>query len=493
MKPWKKKLLIGVAVVVLVGLTIFGVVWSKRGQVTVQTGKVNRQNLAAVVTASGQIEPKNYANVNANSIGRITDIYVKEGEPVKKGQLLLRTEDTQQVAEMDASAAALNTSTADSSAQLSAVHASSAALRTAQANLDQSKAKLDQAKLNYGRGLQLLKLDLLAKQDFDTRVSDYQVAQATVQSSAAAVAQAKAQYQQAKYTYDKSQAAVAQNQANLVSAKDVVDKTIYTSPYEGFVTDLPVHVGEIVVPGVQNTSGSLLFQVSDLSIIDAEVMVDETDIVNVKLDQPAVVSVDAIPNQIFKGRVTEIGQSALSSTTGETTTGSTTSTSTSDQEAKQFKVVVRLDNPPPSLRPGLSATAKIVTATAKDAVTIPIQALTVRTKKELEQGNKKKKGGSGDALAAEQQPTDGMGISFGDDKDEVQGVFAVRNGRAIFIPVKTGIMGTTDVEVLSGIKSGDTIVTGSYSALRTLKNNTKVKVDNTIKLPNPNADSGSGG
>jgi HlyD family secretion protein len=487
MKAWKKKLIIVAVAVCLIALTLGGVIWSKRGQVTVQTGIVNRQNLAAVVTASGQIEPKNYANVNANSIGRITDIYVKEGERVKKGQLLLRTEDTQQVAEMDASAAALKTSTADSSAQLAAVHAAAAALKTAEANLDQAKAKLQQSKLNYDRGLELLKLNLLAKQDFDTRVSDYQVAQATLESSQAAVVQAKAQYQQAKYTYDKSQAAVAQNQANLVSAKDVVDKTIYTSPYDGFVTDLPVHVGEIVVPGVQNTSGSLLFQVSDLSVIDAEVMVDETDIVNVKLDQPAEVSVDAIPNQIFKGHVTEIGQSALSSTTGETTTGSTSSTSTTDQEAKQFKVVVRLDDPPSSLRPGLSATAKIITATVKDAVTIPIQALTVRTKKELEEGQKKS--ASGNALAAEQPATDSFGVSFGDNKDEVQGVFVVRNGRAVFVPVKTGIMGSTQVEVLSGIKPGDTIVTGSYAALRTLKNNAKVKVDNTVKFQKP--DSGS--
>ncbi|MGH9430843.1 MAG: HlyD family secretion protein, partial [Terriglobia bacterium] len=287
MKSWKKKLLIAAVILVFIILTAWGVAWSKRGQVTVQTGTVNRQNLAAVVTASGQIEPKNYANVNANSIAKITDIYVKEGEPVKKGQLLLRTEDTQQVAEMDASAAALNTSAADSSAQLSAVHASAAALRTAQANLEQSKAKLEQTKVSYDRGIELLKLNLLAKQDFDTRMSDYQVAQATVQSSAAAVAQAQAQYQQAKYTYDRTQAAVAQSRANLVSAKDVVQKTIYTSPYQGVVTDLPVHVGENVVPGVQNQAGSLLFQVSDLSIIDAEVMVDETDIVNVKLGQPA--------------------------------------------------------------------------------------------------------------------------------------------------------------------------------------------------------------
>ncbi len=473
MNTWKKKVLPVVGIVALVGLVVGGIAWSKRGQVTVQTGKVQTEDLSSLVTASGQIKPKNFANVNANSIGKVTDIYVKEGQQVKKGQLLMRTEDIQEEADVDAQKAALKTAQADLQAQQANVDSAAAALKTSQADLAQSQAKLKQTKDDYDRGLQLLKVDLIARQAFDQRLSDYQVAVATLQSSQAKVNQARAQYEQAKFNMDMSSARILQNRAALVRATDVRDKTIYTSPYDGIVTDLPVHVGEVVVPGIQNTSGSLLFQVSDLSVITAEVMVDETDIVNVKMNQLADVLIDAIPNKTFKGHVTEIGQSALSSDTGQTT--STTTSSTSTEQAKQFKVVVTLDDPSQVLRPGLSTTAKITTATRKDTIAIPIQALTIRTRRQLEE--QEKKANEGKALAAERKPL--TQAEKDKAKEEVQGVFVVRNGRAVFIPVETGIMGTTDVEITKGLKPGDEIVTGSYSVLRTLKSNTKVKIDNT--------------
>ncbi len=478
MTPWKKKLLAGTAIVVLVIMAAVGIWWSRRGQVTVQTGKVGRRDLAAIVTASGQIEPENYANVNANSIGKITDIYVEEGQRVKKGQLLMRTEDIQQQADVDAQQAALKTSEADLDAERAAVVSAAAAVRTARADLAQAKYQLAQAKLAYERGLELLKDSLIAKQDYDQRLSTFQVAQSTVQSSAAKLQQAQAQYRQTKFTADSDASTVAQNQAALVRAQNERDLTIYTSPYNGVVTALPVHVGENVVPGVQNQTGSLLFQVSDLSVMDAEVLVDETDIASVRLNQPAYVSIDALPNQEFKGVVTQIGQSAVSSTTGETTTASTQSTATSSQEAKQFKVVVRLKNPPAVLRPGLSATARVLTAEAKNTISIPIQALTLRSRKELE---KQPKGGSGKVLAAEIQPPSPASPAFGFDPnhDEVQGVFVVRGGRAFFVPVKTGIMGAMNVQVLNGLRTGEEIVTGSYSALRTLANGAKIRINNT--------------
>ncbi len=480
MKPWKKRLMAGMVIVVLIILAIIGVWWSRRGVVTVQTGKVVRQDLTATVTASGQIEPENYANVNANSIGKITDIYVQEGERVKKGQLLMRTDDIQQQANVDAQTATLKSSEATLAADEAAVEASAAAVRTAQANLTQSQAQLAQKKLAYQRGLALMKDELLSKQDFDQRLSDYQVAQATVESSAATLTQVKAQYLQAKNTRAMASAQVAQNRASLMGTTDVLDKTIYTSPYNGIVTSLPVHVGENVVPGVQNQTGSLLFQVSDLSVINSEVLVDETDIASVKLKQPAYVSIDALPNQTFEGYVTEIGQSAVSSTTGETTTAQSSSSNVSNQEAKQFKVKVRLENPPGTLRPGLSCTARIITAVRKNAVSIPIQALTFRSKKELEQ-SQKKSGSQGEVLAAEAQPPDAAADSPPDadsSQDDIQGVFVVREGHAVFVPVETGIMGTMNVEVLKGLKPDDVIVTGSYSALRTLRNNTKIRINN---------------
>jgi len=490
MKSWKKKLLIGGGILALIILAIVGVWWSRRGQVTVQTGKVTRQDITAVVTASGQIEPENYANVNANSIGKITDIYVKEGERVTKGQLLLRTQDIEQQADVDAQQAALKAAEATLASNESAVESAAAAVRTAQADLAQARAQLAQRQLAYQRGLQLMKDDLLSKQDFDQRLSDYKVAQATVQSSAARLAQAKAQYLQAKNTRDMASAQVAQTRAALMRVTDVLQQTVYKSPYNGIVTALPVHVGENVVPGVQNQTGSLLFQVSDLSVMNAEVLVDETDMANVKLNQPAYVAIDALPNQTFKGTVTEIGQSAVSSTTGETTTAQSTTSNTANQEAKQFKVKVRLVDPPSVLRPGLSATARIITATAKDAVSIPIQALTIRSKKELEQN---KKGGPGQVLAAEvQPPAADADASFGPGahNDDEQGVFVIRNGQAYFVPVTTGIMGTMNVQVLKGLKPGDTIVTGSYSVLRTLRNGAKVRINNKPLIPNA-ASSGS--
>ncbi len=484
MKRWKKILLLSVAAAALVGLVVGGIAWSRRGVVTVQTGKVLRQDLTSIVTASGEIKPpnKNYANVNANSFGKITEILVKEGDRVKKGQLLLKTESVQQEADVQGQEAALKTSQADASAAAAAVQSSGAAMKTAQAELEQAQAKFNQAKADFARAQQLLKDSLIAQQVFDQRRSDYAVAQANLQAAEARLSQAKAQYQQAIYNRDMFQARVAQNRAALVRANDVRSKTIYTSPLDAIVTSLPVHEGENVVPGIQNQPGSLLFQVSDLSVITAEVKVDETDIVNVKLGQPADVTIDAIPNKTFKGRVTEIGQSAVSRSTGLTSAQS--QNTAASEEAKDFKVVVMLDQPPPNLRPGLSTTAKIATATRQNAVTIPIQALTIRTRRELEEGEKNPKG---KALAANKQPADPAPSTKDKDKgkEELQGVFAVQNGRAKFVPVETGIMGTTDVEVLKGLEPDQEIVTGSYQVLRTLKNATKVKVDNTAGAQGP--------
>jgi HlyD family secretion protein len=205
--------------------------------------------------------------------------------------------------------------------------------------------------------------------------------------------------------------------------------------------------------------------IADMSVITAEVKVDETDIVNIKIGQPADVTIDAIPNKAFKGRVTEIGDNAVVRSTGVSTSQQTIAT----QEAKDFKVVVTVDNPPENLRPGLSTTAKITTDTRKNVLTIPIQALTVRQKGDLRESI------SSSAVHAAEQPQ----AASPDDKKEIQGVFVIRNKRALFVPVETGISGTTDIEVLKGLQNGDEIITGSYKVLRTLRNGTSVKVDNT--------------
>jgi HlyD family secretion protein len=217
-------------------------------------------------------------------------------------------------------------------------------------------------------------------------------------------------------------------------------------------------------PGIQNSPGSTLMTIADTSVITAEVKVDETDIVNVKLGQNAEVSIDAIPKQRFKGIVTEIGNNAVLRSTGVSTAQSTSST----QEAKDFKVVVTIQDPPPALLPGLSTTARITTASRGNALAIPIQALTIRQKGDLvtEKDKDKKDKKAAAAPAA-------------DSKEELQGVFILRNKKeADFVPVTTGISGTTDIEVTGGLKEGDEIVTGSYKVLRTLRNGVSVKVDN---------------
>jgi HlyD family secretion protein len=323
------------------------------------------------------------------------------------------------------------------------------------ATIDQSKADLEKAQLEYDRGVQLYNQHLIAKQDFDQRKTTWEGMKAAVAVAEARLAQARAQLAQSAANTASSQRRVAQIRANLTRYTDVLKKFDSYAPLDGVVTNLPVRVGESVVQGIQNSAGSTIMTIADMSIITSEVKVDETDIVNVKLDQLADVTIDAIPNQVFKGHVIEIGLAASQSTT-------------SNQEAKDFKVVVALDNPPDELRPGLSSTAKITTATRSQALTIPIQALTVRQKGDLEPKPKDGKKTEVKLSPAEEKAR----------KEEVQGVFVVANGKALFQKVETGITGATDIEVLSGLKEGDEIVTGTYQVIRTLRTDSPVKVDN---------------
>lgn len=480
MKPWKKKLMIGGGALLAVILIGGGIYWSRRGVVTVQTGKAVRQDLSSIVTASGQIRPleTNFASVNANTFGKITDIYVKEGDRVKKGQLLLRTEAVQQEADVDAQRAALATAQADLSAGEAAVQSAAANLKTAQADAQTGQANFVRAKEDFARAKELLGDKLIAQQLYDQRRAEFEVAQANLQAADSRVVQSRAQLQQSSFNRDMARARIAQNRAALTRVQDARAKTFYTSPLDGVITNLPVHVGENVVPGIQNTVGSLLFQVSDLSVITAEVKVDETDIINVRLGQPAEVAIDAIREKVFKGSVSQIGQSAIGRTSGQTTV-SQTSTGSAAEEAKDFKVVVTLENPPPSLRPGLSTTAKITTATRQNAVAVPIQALAIRMKRDLEETGKDKK----NAVEAASVTAPANGKVKDKAKEEIQGVFVIRQGRAVFAPVESGIMGPSDIEILKGISPGDEIVTGSFSVLRSLKNNAKVKVDNKPTKP----------
>ncbi len=436
-----KKLLFIILGAVVAALAVWASIsFSGQSLPEVQTGKVGREDLATIVSASGEIKPKTYVNIGANAFGKITRLYVKEGDHVKRGQLLAQLENVQSSADVNAMKAGLDVSHADAVA--------------AQAGLERAKADEERTRLDWQRAQGLYQSGLIPKSDYDAKKSAFD-------SAAAALAQAKAQNESASKR-------IAQNAATLTRASDVLSKTQYLAPYDGVVTSLPVREGETVVVGIQNSPGSTLMTLADMSVITAEVRVDETDIVNVKLGQPAEVSIDAIPNKKFPGTVSEIGNIAILRSTGL----ATSQTTAGSQEAKDFKVVVTLTNPPENLRPGLSTTAKITTAAKQNTLAIPLQALTVRTKADLEE----KKPGKGSVEAATPAKADK------DAKQEIQGVFVLTgkaNPRKVqFKPVETGITGTTDVEVVSGLAEGDEIVTGSYKVLRSLKNGTSVKVNN---------------
>src|SRR5438094_344994 len=342
MKTWDKVASGSGVVVVLGGIVLFSVNQANKGMVTVQTAKVTKQDsLVSLVTASGEIKPTTYTNIAAQGYGRITQIFVKEGDHVRKGDKLLTQENVQASADVQAQEAASNSAE-------SGVQAAEASYKAAQADLISQQANLEKARLDYDRGQGLYKDGLIPKQDFDQRKTTYDGAVASVDSAKARVSLLKAQMEQ-------SRSQLNQSRAQLVHTQDILHKTVYTSPINGIVSYLPERVGDYVVMGIQNQPGSFIMTLSDMSTVTAEVKVDETDIVSVKLGQDGDVNIDAIPGKVFKGKVTEVGSQAVLRSSGLTTTQTTTST----QEAKDFKVVVTLENPPDNVRPGLSATAKI--------------------------------------------------------------------------------------------------------------------------------------
>jgi HlyD family secretion protein len=463
----KWKIVLGITLLLVISGGVYASVkWSQRGIVTVQTGKVVRQDLASIVTASGEIKPKNYVNIGSNAVqpSRIMDILVKEGDRVRRGQLLAKLESVQPEADVQGQKASVSSAEADSSAAEANVNAADENIKTAQATIERSKADLDKARIFYERAEQLFNQQLIAKQDFDQRKAEYDSLKAGVREAEFRLSQAKAQRAQMVASLSSYQKRIAVSSAGLRRANDVLDRTQSVSPLDGVVTNLPVRVGETVVPGIQNSAASLIMTIADMSLITSEVKVDETDIVNVQLGQIADITIDAIPNKTFKGHVIEIGNTAILRSTGLAASQS----AISSQEAKDFKVVIALDNPPDEIRPGLSCTAKVTTATRQKSLSIPIQALTVRQKGDLEAP-------VGKAVQAAAKPDP---LAEKAKKEELQGVFVINGEKAQFRKVETGITGATDIEVLSGLKEGDEIITGSYKIIRTLRNEAKVKVDN---------------
>jgi HlyD family secretion protein len=449
----KKVLGIIAAVIVVAGLVFFMVWKAQSGYTHVLTGKVVRTDLATIVSGTGQIKPKTYVNVGATAFGRITNLEVKEGDHVKKGQVLARIESVQPSANVDAQQAMIASSKTDVSSYV-------AAEATAVATVEHSKADLEQKQLDWDRAKALYQQQLIAKQDFDAKKAAYDLAVATLNQSNAALAQARAQTESAR-------SKITNNVATLRFDQDALNKTVSVAPFDGIVTNLPVREGETAVVGIQNAEGSTLMTLADMSVITAEVKVDETDIVNIQIGQTADVTVDALPGRTYHGHVTLVGDQAILRSTGIATSQSTTGT----EEAKDFKVVVTIDPDNANLeqlRPGLSTTAKITTAHKANILTLPIQALTNHVPETLD--------ANGKPVVVTATPKPGTKPPV-----PVQGVFVVKNEkgkpRSEFVPVTTGITGATDIEVVSGLNEGSEIVIGPFKTLRTLKSGTMIKRD----------------
>jgi len=445
----KKIIFIILGVVVIAGLVTLFVVKQQSGYTKVLTAKLVRQDLSTVVSGTGQIKPLTYVNLGATAMGRVTHLNVKEGDRVKKGQVVATIENVQQEASVAGQRAAIEAAKTD-------IASYTAAEKTAEANMEHAKADLEQKKLDWDRAQSLYKAGIMAKQDYDAK-------KAAFDTDIASVAQAQAQLNQAKAQTESQRGHMLTQEATLRANLDMLGRTLAVAPFDGLVTNQPVREGETVVEGIQNAQGSTLMTIAYMSVVTAEVKVDETDIVNVKVGQPADVTIDAIPGKVYKGHVTLVGDQAILRSSGVATSQSTTGT----EEAKDFKVVVTLDNPSEELRPGLSTTAKITTAHKDHVISLPIQALTMHAPESPSNAGK--------VEAASTTPSPNK-------VPEQQGVFVLEKDahgkmRAKFVPVTTGITGATDIEVLSGLNEGTEVVTGPYKTLRGLKDGSLIKRD----------------
>ena len=446
----KKKIFIGAGIVVLLGAIAYANVKFKRTDgIEVTTEGVQKRHLEAIVSASGKIQPKRDVNISADTMGRVTDLAVEEGDRVTKGQFLLQIDPRN-----------LRSAVQRTQASLAAASSQVEQLRVA---IESSKVALKQAEDNYTRQQNLWKGGLTTRETLERSESDLKLRQADLRSQ-------ETQLRTQELRKD-SESATAE------SARFDLSKVRIESPIAGIVTRRNIEEGETVVIGTMNNAGTVLLTIADMSIIEAEVEVDETDIPSVRFGQPAKVTIDAMPGQTFMGKVTEIGNSPIQAATG-------TQAST---QATNFKVVVTLDKEIPEVRPGFTCTAEITTAVRDKAIAVPIQATTVRELIVDDKGNvikppaddkkTRRPATAGAAQTAELKP--------GQTRKELEGVFTVQNNKAVFMPVKTGIAGEKYFEVLSGLKEGDAVITGPFASVRSLAEGAAVKPTTTPAKTKP--------
>jgi HlyD family secretion protein len=444
----RKNILIVIAVVLVAAAVVAANLYFRREKgLSVTTETIRSRDLEAVVSASGKIQPKRLVNISADTPGRVVDLAVNEGDRIKRGQFLLQI---------------------DPKSLRTRVDSNSASLRAAELSLDQlqqstetAKVQLQQAQQTLQRQQDLWRQQLTTREALDKAVNDVKAAESALQERLKLLRPQESR--------------IAQERATLESARYDLSKVRIESPIDGIVTRRNIQEGETAIIGTMNNPGTVLLTLADMSIIQAEVEVDETNIPHVQLGQHAKVTIDALPDRSFKGHVTEIGNSPIQPASGGQSTGQSAGT-----QATNFKVVVVIDEPVPEVRPGFTCTADISTAARASVVSVPIPAVAVRELVFDANGqivreprtDKRKRPSTVEPVAAAAE------LKPGQTRKETEGVFVMRGGRAEFVPIKIGIAGDKYFEVLVGLTTGDQVITGPYNSVRGMTDGDLVKIDN---------------
>jgi HlyD family secretion protein len=441
----RKKWLITLGVLVVALAVVAANFWfRKQDGVTVNAEALRKRDLEAIVSVSGKIQPKRQVNISANTMGRVTRLAVEEGQRVKAGQFLLEIDPRSLSGQLQRGEAS--------------VAAAQSSLQHARTLVQQARASVELARQNLRRQEDLWKEGLTTREALERAQNDLDVREAEFRAR-----------QQDVQTREQQ---IRQEQAGLETTRYNLSQIIIESPMDGIVTRRNIEQGENVVVGTMNNPGTVLLTIADMSVIEAEVEVDETDIPSVTLGQEAKVTIDAVEEKTFRGKVTEIGNSPIQTAGAAAATG--------QRQATNFKVVITLEEQVPDVRPGFTCTAEITTATRSQVVSVPIQSLTVREMLFDQKGNlvhepppaRRRRGGTSvepTVSAAEPPP--------GHTRKETEGVFVVRDGRAVFVAVKVGVAGEKYFEVLSGLKEGDRVITGPFNSVRQLADGEPVKIE----------------
>jgi HlyD family secretion protein len=442
----RKNILIIIGVV-LVGAAVVGanLYFKKESGLSVTTEGIKTRDLEAVVSASGKIQPKRLVKISAETPGRVVNLAVNEGDRVKVGQFLLQIDPKSLRSRVDSGAASLQ--------------GAQQQLEQLRQSIETARVQLQQAQQNLARQQDLWRQQLTTREALDKATNDVKAAESAVQER--------------EKQLSPQQSRIEQERATLESARYDLSKVRMESPIDGIVTRRNVQEGETAVIGTMNNAGTVLLELADMAVIQAEVEVDETNVPNVQIGQRAKITIDAIQDRSFKGHVTEIGNSPIQSNTGPVAAGT---------QATNFKVVVVLDEKVPEVRPGFTCTAEITTATRKSVVSVPIPAVAVREVIYDANGqivrqpkvDKRRRPAVEPVASAEE-------LKPGQTRKETEGVFIVRNNKAEFMPIKLGVAGDKYFEVLTGLQPGDQVITGPYNSVRGMADGDAIKIDNKKK------------